>query len=69
MTLDDDATMREEHFRDLALKHRKPTGPASTGHCLYCNAELDGGKRFCDGWCRDDWNLDQEARKRQRGRY
>ncbi len=54
MTLDDDATMREEHFRDLALKHRKPTGPASTGHCLYCNAELDGGKRFCDGWCRDD---------------
>jgi len=69
MTLDDDATMREEHFRDLALKHRKPTGPASTGHCLYCNAELDAGKRFCDGWCRDDWNLEQEARKRQRGRY
>lgn len=69
MTLDDDATMREEHFREIALKKKKPTGPAAVGHCLFCNAQLTDNKRWCDEWCRDDWNLEQEARKRHRGRY
>ena len=67
-TIDDDAAMREEHFRETALKHRKPNGPSATGRCLYCNAELSNNRRWCDEWCRDDWNLEQEAMKRHRTR-
>ena len=69
MTLDDDASIREEQFLDVALKQRKPNGPVAVGQCLYCNAQLDNGKRWCDEWCRDDWNLEQDSAKRHRGRY
>ena len=67
-TIDDDASMREEHFLKVALSTRKPNGPAATGRCLYCNAELPDTRRWCDEWCRDDWNLEQEAMKRHRTR-
>lgn len=36
----------------------------ATGHCLYCNAELPNTHRWCDAWCREDWQLEQDARKR-----
>jgi len=68
-TIDDDASMREEQFLKVALEKRKPSGPVATGRCLYCNAELSDNRRFCDGWCAEDWNLEQEAQKRHRGRY
>ena len=64
MTLDDDASMREEQFLDVALKQRKPKGPSAIGHCLYCNAELPNDQRWCDAWCREDWQIAQDARKR-----
>ena len=67
-TIDDDATMREEQFLKVALATRKPDGPTATGRCLYCNAELSSVRRFCDGWCAEDWQLEQEAMKRNRGR-
>ena len=67
-TIDDDASMREEHFLKVALSTRKPAGPTATGRCLYCNAELPDTRRFCDGWCAEDWQLEQEAYKRNRGR-
>ena len=67
-TLDDDASMREEQFLNAALATRKPDGPTATGRCLYCNAELSDTRRFCDGWCAEDWQLEQEAYKRNRGR-
>ena len=67
-TLDDDASMREEQFLNAALSTRKPDGPTATGRCLYCNAELPDTRRFCDGWCAEDWQLEQEAYKRNRGR-
>ena len=67
-TLDDDASMREEQFLKVALQKRKPDGPTATGRCLYCNAELSDTRRFCDGWCAEDWQLEQEAYKRNRGR-
>lgn len=68
-TIDDDATMREEQFREMALNNRKPDGPAATGHCLYCNAALPNGRRFCDEWCREDWSLIEESKRRHRGRF
>lgn len=66
-TIDDDASMREEHFLNVALQQRKPSGPTANGRCLYCNAELSNNKRWCDEWCRDDWNLEQEAQRRIKG--
>jgi len=68
MTLDDDATMREEQFLDAALKVRKPSGPTATGRCLYCNAELPDTRRWCDSWCAEDWTLELEAQRRHHGR-
>ena len=67
-TIDDDASMREEHFLKIALSTRKSAGPVATGRCFYCNAELSDNRRWCDEWCRDDWNLEQEAMKRHRTR-
>ena len=67
-TIDDDASMREEHFLKITLSTRKPAGPVATGRCFYCNAELSDNRRWCDEWCRDDWNLEQEAMKRHRTR-
>lgn len=69
MTLDDDATMREEHFREMALKKRKPNGPTAVGYCLACNAKLPNNVRWCDADCREMWELDKEAAKRHRGRF
>lgn len=68
MTLDDDATMREEQFLKVALSNRKPSGPAATGRCLYCNAELPDTRRWCDKWCQEDWVLEIESQRRHRGR-
>lgn len=67
-TIDDDASMREEVFRETALKHRKPSGPAATGRCLYCNALLSFGHRWCNTDCREDYELEIEASRRHRGR-
>lgn len=68
-TIDDDASMREEHFRETALKHRKPNGPAATGRCLSCNSIIPAGHRWCDADCREDYELSIEAMRRHRGRF
>ena len=61
----DDASENESKERDrLIEKARIQPKVQATGHCLYCNAELPNNKRFCDEWCRDDWQLEQDARKR-----
>ena len=67
-TIDDDASMREEQFLKVALTNRKPGGPAATGRCLYCNAELSDNRRWCDKWCQEDWTLEIESQRRHRGR-
>ena len=67
-TLDVDASMREEQFLEAALATRKPDGPVATGRCLYCNAELPDTRRWCDKWCQEDWQFEQEAMKRHRTR-
>lgn len=55
MTTDDDAAMREEHFRELALRNKRPEGPAACGQCLNCGEPLEGLRRWCDEDCREDW--------------
>jgi len=51
----DRATVLEEQIRELALRHREPSGPPATGHCLHCDQPLPEGKRWCDAECRDEW--------------
>ena len=66
----DKACEREQLDRDLAINSARSAGPEApvTGHCLWCNAELTAQRRWCDAWCREDWNLAQEASRRHRGR-
>lgn len=52
MTIDDDATAREELDRELCLKRRLPTLPA-VGACYNCGEDCSGV--FCDADCRDDY--------------
>jgi len=51
MSVDDDATLREEQDREIALKFRKPQLPI-TGFCHWCSEMCRGV--FCSPECRDD---------------
>lgn len=66
----DQASDREQLERDLAIASaRKPSASAqATGHCLWCNAQIEQGKRWCDAECREDWELNQQAFRRKNGR-
>lgn len=60
----DDASKTTEFFEQLALKQVRNT-PVLTprGSCHYCEAPLVSTV-FCDQDCRDDWEAEQAARKR-----
>ena len=66
----DRASEREQLERDLAISSARKSAPSvqATGHCLWCNAELARGKRWCDAECCEDWELNEAAGKRHRGR-
>ena len=38
-----------------ALRQRKPEGPKATGKCLWCDEATGKDQRWCDAWCRDQW--------------
>ncbi len=50
-----------------ALAHREPEGPPTAGACLNCGAPLKDGLRWCDAHCRDDWQREQDAIRRNGG--
>lgn len=52
-----------EFLLEQKLMERKPV-PESKGHCLNCKEPLAPGVKFCDADCRDDWQLAQDATKR-----
>lgn len=62
--IDNASEVESDERERLIAKARKAPKIIATGHCYYCNAEVAEGKRFCDEWCRDDWELEQEAAKR-----
>lgn len=66
----DDASEAEIQYRDRCIGNARRQSRAlpSNGHCYYCNAETENGVRFCDGDCRDWWELEQEANRRHNGR-
>lgn len=55
MSVDDDATRREEQERERVLALRRPAGPRPTGWCLWCEDFVVEGVRWCDAECRDQW--------------
>lgn len=60
----DRAIDNQEHITDLSIKHirkqsSKPEAP-TTGRCLYCDKPQEDNRRWCDKYCRDDW--EQERR-------
>ncbi len=55
----DRANSMTDIYLDIALKTRE-RGPKiePTGKCLYCEAPLPDGRRWCDADCRDDWQAE-----------
>jgi len=65
----DRAAEHEQLQRSLSLAQaltHAPRGPLATGSCLYCEATLDEGLRWCDAECRDGWEKLQKAKDRNR---
>lgn len=64
----DEAAATEELLRQAELaaqQARREAGPRATGACLFCDATLtEAGQRWCDSYCRDDWEREQRALKR-----
>lgn len=58
-TVDDMGCEREQLDREMALKIRRPAGPEACGTCLNCGEPLAVGMRWCDEYCRDDWQAHQ----------
>lgn len=63
----DQAEQVEARERAAAVAHREPEGPPACGECHYCGAPLKDGRRWCDAGCRDDWQREQDAIKRNGG--
>lgn len=62
----DQASDREQLERDLAIQYSsKVNAVPATGFCLSCGELMDvPSRRFCDSFCRDDYQKAQEADKR-----
>lgn len=58
----DRATAQEELTRAAELLIRKPEPKLESGHCAYCGEETQG--RWCNSDCRDLWQIEQDALKR-----
>lgn len=65
----DKASDRTEEIIGDAINEvrRKAKNPDRyTGHCLYCNTEINTGGRFCPKEdCGEQWELEQEILRRQ----
>jgi hypothetical protein len=53
----DKASYIEQLQRDSAIYKARyaKTKIVSTGKCLQCDEDVDGERRWCDEWCRNDW--------------
>ena len=63
------ASEREQLERDLAIRYsRKINALPYTGACDFCEKSLPKPLRFCDSFCRDDHQKEEEALKRNGGK-
>ena len=44
---------------------RKQTAMPYTGECYFCGEDVSSPMRFCDSFCRDDYDAMQAARRRR----
>jgi hypothetical protein len=44
--------------------NKKVDSPTATGECLFCYEPLTDKRRWCDEFCRDDWQREQDAKSR-----
>lgn len=61
----DRASENEQMHRDMAIKSRKPT-LQPIGACYNCNEEIGSNLLFCDVGCRDDFELIQASKERNK---
>lgn len=67
---DDSQVLEELHLRVSLMnaKAKRTSGPVATGFCLYCKSdEVKKGNRWCDNYCRDDWQDEENAKRRKNG--
>ncbi len=48
-------------------RNSKSSAPSATGKCLYCEEPLTPKTRWCDTDCRDDWQREEDSRRRRLG--
>lgn len=61
MDIFDTASDLEAKARELSLKYRKP-GLEYTGQCHNCEEKVPNPARFCDTYCREDYELREKQR-------
>lgn len=63
------ASEREQLERDLAIRFSRKTAELPySGSCYFCEHDLPPPMRFCDSFCRDDHEKEEEALKRNGGK-
>jgi hypothetical protein len=48
----------------VALSKRMDAGVKPCGSCHYCSEKVSHGGLFCDSFCRDDFEKEQAAKRR-----
>lgn len=63
----DMASDRDQIARDCAIAAaRKAVAITATGNCFYCGEPVITGLRFCNADCRDGWQIEQDAKRRNK---
>jgi hypothetical protein len=58
----DKASEAEQHHRDVLIQEIRRQKPLkTTGFCLSCNAPLPD-RKFCDNWCREDYEMETKMK-------
>jgi hypothetical protein len=57
----DRAQLAIDQHLEFAIKKSRVVTAHHTGFCLYCKEEC--AKRFCDVYCRDDYDAEEKIRK------
>lgn len=53
----------------LAAQRTKVSdSPKATGKCLFCDEPIQPKARWCDKDCMDDWQREEDAKRRNSGR-
>jgi hypothetical protein len=67
----DFAQETEELFQRVSLANslaKNVNSPKAIGKCLNCDEKLAPPKRWCDSFCRDDWQRLENAKRHKAGR-